>query len=87
MKKTVASANRADREVSVCGDMASREPYLLFLLGIGIRFLSVDPGYLPRAQKAISTIDLVEAEEIAEDILSKARISDVTEALDVLSEQ
>jgi phosphotransferase system enzyme I (PtsP) len=85
MKKVVHSANQNDREVSVCGDMAHQEQYLPFLLGIGIRALSMDPRYLPRIQKAISGIDLDEAEETAEKMLAQTKISDLTQALNLNS--
>jgi len=81
LKKIVTSAHRAGREISICGDMASREPYLPFLLGIGVRVLSMAPGYLPRVQKAVSNIDLAEAEQRAEEMLSKTRIEDLTRTL------
>jgi phosphotransferase system enzyme I (PtsP) len=83
LKKIVTSASRSGREISVCGDMASRELYLLFLLGIGIRILSMDPNYLPRVQKAISKIDLTQAEASAEDMLSKARVEEIAETLNL----
>jgi len=83
LKKVVTSAERAGRQTSICGDMASQEPYLLFLLGIGIRVLSMDPNYLPRAQKAISKIELAEAEAVAENVLSKTRITDIADILNL----
>ena len=83
LKKIVTSANRAGREISICGDMACREPYLPFLIGIGVRVLSMAPGYLPRVQKAISHIDLAEAQAKAEKMLSLARIEDLAQTLDL----
>ncbi|MFC1633992.1 phosphoenolpyruvate--protein phosphotransferase [Planctomycetota bacterium] len=84
LKKIVTSANQAGREISICGDMASREPYLPFLLGIGVRVLSMAPSYLPRVQKAISKIDLAEAGQIAETMLSQAKIEDLAQTLNLI---
>ena len=84
LKKIVTSATRAGREISVCGDMASREPYLPFLLGIGIRVLSMDPSYLPRVQKAVSQINLAEAEACAESMLTQAKIENLSQALNLM---
>ncbi len=81
LKKVVHSANQGGREISVCGDMAHQEQYLPFLLGIGVRTLSIDPHYLPRIQKAISEINLVEARAVSEDMLGRARISDLSLSL------
>ncbi len=81
LKKVVRSANQGGREVSVCGDMAHQEQYLPFLLGIGVRILSIDPRYLPRIQQAISGIDLAEAQAVAEKMLAQVKISDLTNSL------
>jgi phosphotransferase system enzyme I (PtsP) len=83
MKKVVHSANQSGREISVCGDMAHQEQYLPFLLGIGVRILSMDPSYLPKIQKAISGIDLDEAEASAENMLAQTKINDLTRTLDL----
>ncbi len=81
LKKVVASANRNGREISVCGDMAHQEPYLPFLLGIGVRVLSMDPGYLPHVQHVVSTIDIHEAEATAEHMLSRSTVAELAQAL------
>ncbi len=77
LKKVVHSANKNNREIAICGDMAHEEKYLPFLLGIGVRNLSMDPRYLPRIQQAISNIDITEAQTIAEKMLSISRINDL----------
>jgi phosphotransferase system enzyme I (PtsP) len=77
LKKVVRAAGQGDREVSVCGDMAHQEQYLTFLLGIGIRILSIDPRYMHRIQQAISEIDLTEARAVADKMLAQPRISDI----------
>ncbi|MBN2316946.1 MAG: phosphoenolpyruvate--protein phosphotransferase [Sedimentisphaerales bacterium] len=83
LKKIVTSANQAGREISICGDMACREPYLPFLIGIGVRVLSMAPGYLPRVQKALSSMDLSEARTLAENMLSQSKIRDLAQALNL----
>jgi phosphotransferase system, enzyme I, PtsP len=81
LKKVVQSANNHNREIAVCGNMANEEKYIPFLLGIGIRNLSMDPRYLPRIQQIISNIDITEAEKTAEKMLSQPKISEITEIL------
>jgi phosphotransferase system enzyme I (PtsP) len=81
MKKVVDSANQNGREISVCGDMAHQQQYLPFLLGIGVRVLSMDPRYLPRVQQAIAEIDLQEAQATAEQMLAQTKISKLAETL------
>ncbi len=78
----IARAARAhDCDLSVCGDMAHQTQYIPFLLGIGIRTLSVDPIYLLRSQQAIAAISLDEAESLAQSMLSMSQISDITALL------
>jgi len=80
---TVARAARQHgREVSVCGDMAHQPQYIRFLLGIGIRSLSVDPAYLLRTQQTVATMSIDEAEPFAKDLLSQSRVSDVAAMLE-----
>ncbi len=81
LKKVVQSANNNNRLISICGDMAHEEKYIPFLLGIGVRNLSMDPRYLSRIQQTISNIDITEAQKIAEEMLQKPKISDVTQTL------
>lgn len=81
----VRGARRQGREVSVCGDMAHQQRYIRFLLGIGIRTLSVDPAYLLRTQQTIAGLSIQEAEPFAKDLLSQARVHDVTALLEAQS--
>ncbi len=85
MKKVVQSAIQNGKDISVCGDMAHQEQYLPFLLGIGVRTLSMNPGYLLKIQKAISEIELKEAQETAEKMLGQTKISELTQILDLNS--
>jgi len=85
LKKVVHAAEQGGREVSVCGDMAHQEQYIRFLLGIGVRVLSIDPRYLHRIQQAISEIDMTEARAVADKMLAQSRISDLAKTLSLNS--
>ncbi len=85
LKKVVHAAGQGGREVIVCGDMAHQEQYLPFLLGIGVRVLSIDPRYLHRIQQAISEIDFTEARAFADNMLAQAKISDIAQTLNLNS--
>jgi len=69
------------RKLSVCGDMAHQTQYIPFLLGIGVRALSVDPSFLLRTQQAIGAISIPDAEAHARSLLSLSRIRDVEQLL------
>ncbi len=82
LKRVVDAANRASIDVSVCGDMARDPRYLPFLIGIGVRVLSVDPLYLIRVQRAISRITVDGAKLVAEKVLALNRSDAVLRVLE-----
>lgn len=81
LKKIVAAANKHKIDVSVCGDMAHDPKYLPYLLGIGVRKLSVNPTFLPLIQSAINKIDSRKAKKAAQTVLSYGRLRDIMEAM------
>ncbi len=77
LKKIVETGERFSKEVSVCGDMAQEVKYLPYLLGLGLRTLSLDSRYIPRIQKAIQGLNLKDAEKSVQTLLSKSSIKDI----------
>jgi phosphotransferase system enzyme I (PtsI) len=75
------AAKKAGIEVSVCGDMANREIYIPFLLGIGIRALSVDAMYIPRVKRRIRKTGMAEAVAFSARLLSGRRIEEIESIL------
>jgi phosphotransferase system, enzyme I, PtsP len=82
LNTVVGGAIRNDCKITICGDMGHQLEYLPFLLGIGIRSLSMDPGYLLKAQQAIEGISIPKAEALARDMLAQSRISDIEAILE-----
>ncbi|MCU0917921.1 MAG: phosphoenolpyruvate--protein phosphotransferase, partial [Planctomycetes bacterium] len=77
LNRIARAAIEHGRGLSLCGDMAHQTLYIPFLLGIGIRTLSVDPVYLLRTQQAIAATSLPEAETLARTLLAQSRIRDI----------
>lgn len=80
----VKTATENGREVSLCGDMAHEPQYIPFLLGIGIRSLSVDPAYLLRTQQSILATSLAHAQEQAKTLLAQTRVRDISALLEAV---
>ena len=74
-------ASRADRPVTICGEMAHQTQYLPFLLGIGIRKLSLDPHFIPQVQKCIAGLNLSDCEHLAEQLLNESSIEHIEHVL------
>ena len=63
---SVAEAARsADRELTICGEMAGDPLHTELLLGLGLRALSVAPGQMLQVKRAIRETRLDEARELA----------------------
>ena len=73
----VTACTRRGVALSLCGDMAHQLHYLPFLVGIGVRSLSVEPIYLPAVQAAIARIELPAAEALAERMLAATTVDEV----------
>jgi len=56
--------------------------YVPFLLGIGVRTLSVDPVYLLRTQQTLMATPLAEAQALAQALLAQSRVSDINALLE-----
>jgi phosphoenolpyruvate-protein kinase (PTS system EI component) len=69
ISRVAEAALSQGKPVSLCGDMATDERLIPFLVGVGIQAFSMDPQYIPRIQKAISSLTLTDVRRLAEDIL------------------
>jgi phosphotransferase system enzyme I (PtsP) len=84
LKIIADAAGKSGTDLSICGDMANNSVYIPFLLGIGIRGLSVDAMYIPGVKQTIAGIDIAEAEKHAAELLKASRISDIESILGLL---
>ena len=77
LNKIAKAAHKYAKDVSICGEMAHHEMYIPFLIGIGIRTLSIAPRYIPKVQKDIAALSLKECENLAKMVLQKDTVDDV----------
>ncbi|MDG2383902.1 MAG: phosphoenolpyruvate--protein phosphotransferase [Pirellulaceae bacterium] len=82
----VRVAHQHNRAVSVCGEMAQQTHYIPFLLGVGIRDLSVSPHRVGELHKFIQSTDIVVAERQAKRLLSEATIAGVEQWLELTAD-
>jgi phosphotransferase system enzyme I (PtsP) len=81
IKRVADAAAASGKEVSVCGDMVNKADYLQFLIGCGIRTLSMNPIYLAENQKIIGEIDVAKAEALTLRLLAMGDISSIENEL------
>jgi phosphotransferase system enzyme I (PtsP) len=82
ISKIAAAARSHNIEVTVCGEMAHEPGYIPFLLGVGIRCLSVDPRFLPGVQQTIMGLAMEAAGKYAKNMLAQTRVSGAKQVLD-----
>ncbi|MBJ7449106.1 MAG: phosphoenolpyruvate--protein phosphotransferase [Parachlamydiales bacterium] len=81
IKMIVVEGNRNGIPVTVCGEVAADPRYTSLLLGLGVHELSVASRYLPLVKQAIRYTSIVDASQLAEDILAMATAQEIQEAL------
>lgn len=81
MKRMVSGAQKWEKDISVCGEMAHEPEFIPFLLGIGIKSLSVDPQFIVQVQKQIMSLRLNDAEAYAKELLGQSTIQGVWKIL------
>lgn len=67
---------------AVCGEMGRDPRYLPFLVGIGIRTISLEPSQIPKNRELLSRLSVPQCEEYAAKLLSFSRVQDVENAID-----
>jgi phosphotransferase system enzyme I (PtsP) len=81
ISRVASAAIAADKPLSVCGDMAGDETLVPFLVGVGIRKLSMEARRIPRIQQVIASVTAAASRSLAEDLLKFGSIKEVESRL------
>jgi phosphotransferase system enzyme I (PtsP) len=81
--RVAEAAARSGVDLAVCGDMAGDPRYIPFLLGVGIRCLSVAPEAMALVREKIASTNSVEATVAARAALTASRAAESAEALGI----
>ena len=73
----VREAAAHDRHVAVCGEAAADPEVVPFLVGLGIRELSVSPTSIPAVRRQVAGLDLEACAAMAEQALAATSLSEV----------
>jgi phosphotransferase system enzyme I (PtsP) len=77
------AASRCDTDLSICGEVASDSLLVPFLIGIGVRKLSVDPKRIGNVKARVQEVDSAQARELAESMLALESIAEVSRAVGI----
>ncbi len=81
LQRVVRVAGDHEKPISICGEMGHDESMIPFLLGIGIRRLSIDPQFMPAVHQRIAGLDAGLCRDHARALLSQGSIDAVQKIL------
>ena len=70
IKRVIDIANEHGKNVSMCGEMSSEFIYLLPLIGMGLKDISISPSNIWEVKELIRNITLEHVQKIAEKIFT-----------------
>jgi phosphotransferase system enzyme I (PtsI) len=69
--RTVAQdAHKAQIDLAVCGEMASEPEYVMLLLGIGVRTMSLSSPMIPEIKQIVRSVTMEDCNKVARKVLS-----------------
>lgn len=68
MRSVILEANKAGIKLSVCGELASEPEYVMLLMGMGVRCLSLAPPMLPEIKQIIRSVTIEECNHLARQV-------------------
>ena len=69
IRTVIQDANKSQIDLSLCGEMASQPEYIMLMLGLGIRTLSIAPPMIPEIKQIIRSVTIKRCNEITRKIL------------------
>jgi phosphoenolpyruvate-protein kinase (PTS system EI component) len=63
--------------------MAQQPEYIAFLIGIGVRILSMDPANIPLMQQTIEKLDVAETQDLAQKVLARTTVEKIAKILNI----
>jgi phosphotransferase system enzyme I (PtsI) len=82
LQLVVEGAASADRELTICGEMAGDPRLTALLLGLGLRRLSVAPGEMLEVKDAVRRTSLARARDLASEALGLGSVAEIEALLD-----
>ena len=70
IRTVIQDAHRAQIGLSICGEMASEPEYVMLMLGMGIRVISLVPPMIPEIKRVIRSVTIQECNNVARKVLS-----------------
>ena len=70
IRTVIQDAHKAQIDISICGEMASEPEYIMLMLGMGVRTLSLAPPMIPEVKQIIRSVTMEDCNDVARKILT-----------------
>ena len=70
LRSVIHDANKAKIDLSVCGEIASDPEYIMLILGMGVRTLSLAPPMIPEIKQVIRSVTIEECNHLARKVVT-----------------
>ena len=70
LRTVIQDAHKAQIELHICGEMASEPEYIMLLLGMGVRTMSLAPPMIPEIKQIIRCVKMEDCNNIARQTLT-----------------
>ncbi len=70
IRTVIQDAHKAQIDLHVCGEMASDPEYIMLLLGMGVRTISLTPPMLPEIKQIIRSVTMEDCNNVVRKILA-----------------
>ncbi len=70
IRTVVQDAHKAQIDVGICGEMASEPEYIMLLLGMGIRTISLAPPMIPEIKQVIRSVTIEDCNNVVRKVLA-----------------
>jgi phosphotransferase system enzyme I (PtsI) len=70
IRTVIQDAHKAQIDISVCGEMASEPEYIMLLLGMGVRTISIASPMIPEIKQIINSVTIQDCNDVARKILT-----------------
>ena len=79
LKKILEAASKANKKVSICGELGGDPMATMLLLGLGdLADLSMEPHSIPKVKKIIRLIRIEEARQMANHVLNLSSVEEIS---------
>jgi radical SAM-linked protein len=70
IRTVIQDAYKAQIDISICGEMASEPEYIMLMLGMGVRTMSLAPPMIPEIKQIIRSVTIEDCNDVARKILA-----------------